>query len=102
LTLAASQPSVTDDVPADVEAVLTQLLAEAEEAFERDDVETAVAELMTASEVATNKLPQGDLRSRLLHGCEQAEAVATSEDGDTAVAAEYVAAMARRLDDASG
>ena len=88
------------DVPTDVEEVLTQLFEEAQAAFDEGDVEMAVAELSTASEVATNKLPEGDLRSRLLHGCEQAETAATGEDPDTAVAGEYVAAMDRRLDDA--
>ncbi len=89
------------DVPADVESVLSQLFEEAGDAFDRGDVETAVSAVATASEVATNKLPDSEFRSQLLHGCERAEAVATGEDGDTAAAAEYVAAMERRLAEAA-
>jgi hypothetical protein len=93
---------MTADVPSDVDAVLTQLFREAREAFERGDVETGVAAVTSASSVARNKLPDGSLRERLLHGCERAEAVATAEDDDAGVAAEYVASMEQRLADATG
>jgi len=42
----------------------------------------------------------GTFSAHLLCGCEQVETVAADENG-TAVAAEYVAAMARRLADAT-
>lgn len=89
------------DVPPDVEEVLGQLFAEGREAFERGDVETAVEAVTSAAAVVDNKLPEGPLRERLLYGCERAEAVATGDDSDTAVAAEYVASMERRLADAT-
>jgi hypothetical protein len=89
------------DVPPDVEAVLTQLFQEARSAFEDSDTETGVAALTSASSVVNNKLPNGPLRDRLLHGCERAQAVATAADDDAEVAAEYVASMERRLADAT-
>lgn len=92
---------VTTDVPPDVEAVLTQLFEESREAFERGDRETGVATVTSAATVARTKLPECTLRAHVLHGCERAEAVTTAEDDDTAVAAEYVAAMERRLADAT-
>jgi hypothetical protein len=92
---------MTADVPPDVEAVLTQLFREAREAFDSGDVETGVAAVTSASSVASNKLPDGALRDRLLHGCERAKAVATATEDDAAVAAEYVVSMERRLADAT-
>ncbi len=84
------------DVPPDVEAVLTQLLEEAQEAFETGDSETGVEAVTSAATVARTKLPEGDLRAQVLHGCERVEALA-GEGGNTAVAVEYVAATERRL-----
>lgn len=93
---------MTVDLPSDVEAVLTQLFREAREAFERDDVDTGVAAVTSASSVATNKIPDSTLRDRLLHGCERARAVATAADDDAGVAAEYVTSMERRLANVTG
>jgi hypothetical protein len=93
---------MTVDIPADVAAVLTQLFGEAREAFERDDVETGVSVVTSAASVARNKLPESRLRARLLHGCERAEAVATADDNDARVAAEYVASMEQLLAEATG
>jgi len=93
---------MTADVPSDVDAVLTQLFGEAREAFERGEVETGVSAVTSAASVARTKLPEGRLRGRLLHGCERAEAVATADDSDATVAAEYAAAMAQLLDEATG
>jgi hypothetical protein len=90
---------VTPDVPPDVDDVLAQLFDEGRTAFEQGDVETGVSAVTSAATVARNKLPESALREAILHGCERAEAVATAEDGDSAVAAEYVAAMERRLAD---
>lgn len=91
---------MTVDIPADVESVLTQLLGEAREAFERGDTETGVSATTSAASVARNKLPEGRLRGRLLHGCQRAEAVATTDD-DAGVAAEYVASMEQLLTEAT-
>lgn len=92
---------MTADLPADVRAVLEQLFAEAETAFGNGEVAVGRSAVETASTVARYKLPEGELRAHLLHGCERVETAAT--DGtETAVAAEYVAAMARSLADATG
>jgi len=99
LSLASQIRSVTSDLPADVEAVLDQLFTEARAAFRDGDVETGVSAVETASRVARNKLPEGELRERLLYGCERVEAVATEEKE---VAAEYAAAMARHVNDVDG
>jgi hypothetical protein len=93
---------VTTDLPADVQAVLDQLLAESRAAFREGDVTTGLSTVTSASTVATTKLPEGDLQDHLRHGCARVEAVATDEQAGAAVAAEYVAAMIRRFDAASG
>jgi hypothetical protein len=90
------------DVPPDIESALSQLFREAREAFDGGDTETGVAAVTSAATVARTKLPEGPLRDRLVHGCERAENVATDGDCDVAVAVEYVVAMERRLDDATG
>lgn len=100
LLLVPNCQPVTADLPADVRAVLEQLFAEAETAFRDGEPQVALSAVDTASTVARYKLPEGDLRAHLLHGCEQVEA-ATADENGTVVAAEYVAAMARRLADAT-
>ena len=90
---------MTPDVPPDVDSVLTQLFEEGREAFERGQVETGVSTVTSAATVARTKLPESALREEILHGCERAQAVATAENSDSAVAAEYVAAIERRLAD---
>ena len=103
---------MTGDPPADALAVLAQLFAEGQEALVDGDVDTARETVTSAEEVATTKLPDGDLRGQLLHGCGQARALldpetgAASGEGDDPdgadrvepdAAAEYLAAMERRL-----
>jgi hypothetical protein len=61
---------VTEDVPADVRAVLAQLFADGRASLRASDRETAVETVTTAEAVATNELPEGAFRDRLLHGCE--------------------------------
>jgi hypothetical protein len=100
LLLVPNCQPVTADLPADVRAVLEQLFAEAETAFRDGEPQVALSAVDTASTVARYKLPEGVLRAHLLHGCEQVEA-ATADENGTVVAAEYVAAMARRLADAT-
>ncbi|WP_220222386.1 hypothetical protein [Haloplanus salinus] len=56
--------------------------------------DTARQILTSARTVATNKLPEGEFRDRLLHGCERA--LATLDD-DAPVAAEHCRAMAREV-----
>jgi hypothetical protein len=73
-----------DEVPHDVRASLTQLLAEARAAAERGDLDTARPLLDTAETVATNKLPPGERRERIRWGC--AAALDALPNGDLAVA----------------
>ena len=82
-----------DDVPHDVRAALSQLLDGAGRAAEAGDAESAAALLDTAATVAANKLPPGDRRDRLRHGCEAARAALP----DGALAAAYTDAAAMRL-----
>ena len=82
-----------DEMPADVRASLGQLLSNARQSARDGDAETATSLLETASTVAENKLPDGDRRDRLRFGC--SAACDALPDGD--LAAEYVAAMERRL-----
>ena len=104
--------SVTEDPPADVLAVLAQLFGEGQEALADGDADTAREAVTSAEAVATNKLPEGDLRGQLLHGCAQARALLDPETGggsaegddpegangaEPDAAAEYLAAMERRL-----
>ena len=86
--------AVPDDLPADVEATLTQLLAAARTALREGRPEEARSAVDTARTVARNKLVAGEHRDRLVHGCDRVVDLATA---DPAVAAEYLDAMRRRL-----
>ena len=92
-----------DDIPADVKESLAQLLGECADALEGDDVQTARETVTSARSVATNKLPEGELREHLLHGCDRVEMLldpaAGDEDIEADAAGEYVAAMRRRFPD---
>ncbi|WP_222844880.1 hypothetical protein [Haloplanus rubicundus] len=61
---------------------------------EGSPTDTARQILTSAETVATNKLPDGEFRSRLLHGCERALATL---DGDAPAAAEHCRTMAREV-----
>jgi hypothetical protein len=78
------------DLPTDVRDTLRQLLSEAAAAARERDPDTAVDLLDTVERVAENKLPEGDLRARLLFGAERARRLAADEP---LVAAEYCRAM---------
>jgi hypothetical protein len=89
---------VSDDPPTDVVTVLGQLLSATRTAIAEGDSETAGETITSAQTVATNKLPEGERRAALLHGCDRVRALleaGTSDDRDAA--AEYIAAMERRL-----
>ena len=85
---AAPDATPLEDVPHDVQAALTHLLAEAQSTARAGDVETTTALLETAETVATNKLPSGDRRDRIRRGC----VAATDALPDTALAAAYAEA----------
>jgi hypothetical protein len=80
------------DLPADVEATLTQLLGSAADHARERDVESVRSLVDTVERVARNKVPEGPLRDRLLYGCATADRLAPDEP---LVAAEYFEAMAR-------
>lgn len=90
---------MADDLPTDALAVLSQLLAETRTALAEGDHETAEETVTSAETVATNKLPAGQRRDALLHGCDRVLALLDPDEGEAEadVAAEYVAAMERRL-----
>ena len=83
-------------MPPDVRLSLGQLLSNARQSARTGDHETARSLLDTAGTVAENKLPAGDRRDRLRHGC--AAAIEALPDGELAAA--YVEAMERRLPEA--
>ncbi|UIO98544.1 hypothetical protein Hbl1158_08210 [Halobaculum sp. CBA1158] len=82
------------DLPADVESALTQLVESARVAVREGRTAEALAAVDTAHTVAENKLPPGDRRDRIRHGCER---VADLAAADPTVAAEYLDAVRRRL-----
>lgn len=90
--------NVPDDVPSDVHAVLTQLFEETETAIRAGKFDTARQTVGTAERVSRNKLPSGELRAVLLHGCDAVTVALDGTDGvESDVAIEYVRAMAGRL-----
>lgn len=89
---------VPEDLPSDVLSVLKQLLSEGQTAIRAGDIDTAREIVETTATVSRNKLPDGELRGQLLHGCgEVTEALTPTGDVEADVAAEYLRAMARRL-----
>ncbi len=86
------------DIPADVHAVVEQLLASSHQAFAEGDVSTGLSAVNTISTVATNKLSKGELRECLLHGCERVMMVTETEHEGRRIAMEYVAAMTRQFE----
>lgn len=86
---------MSDDIPADVHASLQQLLSEARKATTIGDGETAQLLLESAYTVATNKLPEGQQRVWLRHGCQAAQ----QSLPDEALAGAYIVAMERRFPD---
>ena len=87
--------TVSEDLPSDVQVVLTQLIDEGETAIRSTEFDTARQTVRSAETVSRNKLPESDLREQLLHGCEQVHTALDEERPDTA--AEYLRAMGRRL-----
>jgi hypothetical protein len=87
---------VTDDLPADVETVLAQLFTGGQEALEREEIEPCREILDSAEAVIASKIPAGKRKERLRFGCERVRA--RLDDGESDVAAEYLAAMERRME----
>jgi hypothetical protein len=85
----------------DVMDVLGQLFEKGARALDGDAgtegsrPDTARQILTSAETVATNKLPDGEFRDRLLHGCERALATL---DADAPAAAEHCRAMVREVE----
>jgi len=101
---------VTSEFSGDVMDVLGQLFEAGATALEDEDVDTARQTLTSAETVATNKLPEGEFRSRLRDGCRRALAILdddvarratgdrTQSGDDALAAAEHCRAMAREVD----
>jgi hypothetical protein len=70
---------VSSEFSGDVMDVLGQLFEAGAAALDDGDPDTARQCLTSAETVATNKLPDSEFRSRLLHGCDRALATV---DGD--------------------
>lgn len=87
---------MSSEFSGDVIDVLRQLFAAGATALDDGDPDTARQCLTSAETVVTNKLPEGEFRSRLRHGCERG--LATLDDGDDAPAAEHCRTMARTVD----
>lgn len=90
------------DLPADVETTLAQLLAEGADAAEAGDGDTVAAIVGTVNSVTRNKVPDSELRSRLLFGCEAVRRLLDDPDPSAAtarmhVAAGYLRAMRERV-----
>lgn len=90
---------MADDLPSDVHSVLTQTLESAAARAEAGD-EELLRLLDTVERVATNKLPEGDRRGRLQHGCGLTRDVFA--EGEHDVAAEYCRSMLRVVADDDG
>lgn len=90
---------MADELPSDVLAVLTQLFETGETAVLSGEFDTARQTVTTAKTVSRNKLPDGELRGQLVHGCTRVNTLlAAPDDEDVASAAEYLRTMERRLD----
>jgi hypothetical protein len=91
---------VSEDIPADISAVLSQLFEEAREALREGETGTCLQAIESAEEVATNKLPESEFRGQVLHGCERVRHLLDGEDEQDAEAAqEFLTAMHRRVPD---
>ena len=95
--------AVHGEFSGDVMDVLGQLFEAGARALDGDAApdggsrtDTARQILTSAETVATNKLPEGEFRSRLRHGCDRA--LANLDTGDVAAAAEHCRAMAREVE----
>lgn len=81
---------MTDEVPPDVAEELARLLATARDRTRRGETESVRHSLDTIESLVTSSLSDGDLRDRLLHGCEQVDYLTGD---DPLAAAEYCRAM---------
>ncbi|QLH80713.1 hypothetical protein [Halosimplex pelagicum] len=91
---------MVEDLPTDVRTVLSQLFAEGRRALDENDPTTARESVTSAAAVVRNKLPESALKRELRHGCERVVDLLDTGDepADAEAAAEYLAAMERRLD----
>jgi len=87
---------VIEEYSGDVMDVLAQLFDAGATALADGDADTGRQILTSAETVATNKLPEGEFRSRLLDGCR--EALADLDDGSFGRAADRCRTMAVEVD----
>lgn len=81
-------------LPADVRAVLAQLLGAADESVGSADYDTVRDILGTVETVVRNKVPDPDERERLLAGC---STVRNTLEADDETASGYLRSMRRRV-----
>jgi len=81
-------------LPADVRAVLAQLLGAADESVGSADYDTVRDLLDTVETVVRNKVPDPDERERLLAGC---STVRNTLEADDETASGYLRSMRRRV-----
>lgn len=93
MSVRALEVDVTD-LPTDVADALAQLLEEAAAAARARDRETLDALLSSVERVTTNKVPEGELKAQLRHGCRRVDRLG---DDEPLVAAAYCEAMRRRV-----
>ena len=87
---------MSEDLPSDVVAVITQLCAKTRQALADGDCETARATVDTIDRIATNKLPEGDHRQTVRHACARITDL-LGEDPDINAATAYVDALEQRF-----
>lgn len=87
-------PDSPPPLPADVRAVLAQLLDEAESSAAAGEYDVARALLDTVETVVRNKVPDPDERERLLAGC---STVRNTLEADDETASGYLRSMRRRV-----
>lgn len=92
----ASLPDVSEELPPDVRATLARLFEEAAEDARTREEESVRTRLETAEAVTDDEVPPGARKERLRHGCAQ---VRTTVENEPLVAAEYLQAMRRLVDE---
>lgn len=94
-----SLSDVSDELPPDVRATLTQLLESAAEDARTRDADSVRERLRRVETVTDTEIPAGSGKERLRHGVRQ---VRRTVETEPLVAAEYLAAMRRLVEDEGG
>ncbi|SFG34494.1 hypothetical protein SAMN04488063_1750 [Halopelagius inordinatus] len=90
---------MSDELPPDVRATLTQLLESAAEDARTRDADSVRDRLRRVETVTDEEVPGGSGKERLRHGVRQ---VRRTVETEPLVAAEYLASMRRLVEDEGG